>query len=57
LPETIILVSYDVDLCKSTNLCLSWSNISYDWVLIESVFLRTFGVWVVDVLLESNTEW
>jgi hypothetical protein len=57
LPESITFVSSDVNFCKLSNICSCWRNISQNWMFIKPEFLWSFGIWVINVFLESNAEW
>lgn len=57
LPKTVIFVRNYINLCQLTNLCLLWRDINNRWVSIEPIFLWPLSIWIVDILLESNTEW
>ena len=57
MPETVRLIRNDVYLGELADLGLLWGDVNDRWVLVEPILLGSLSVWVVDVLLESNTEW
>jgi hypothetical protein len=56
LPEAVVHIRDDVYFGELADLCLSWHDVGDGGVLVEMELLRTLGVWVVDVLLESDAE-
>lgn len=57
LPETLGFVCVEIYLGKLANSSLRWENVDQHWISVESELLWAFGVWIVDVLLESDAEW